>query len=332
MNLPMADAFGRRVEYLRISLTDRCNLRCVYCMPEEGVPYEAPESLLNFDELERVVRVLATAGLKKVRLTGGEPLVRKNVSELAERLVRTPGIHEVTLTTNGILFEREAQALWNAGVRRVNLSMDTLRPERFESLARRPEFDRAWRGIEAALSHGFSPIKLNCVVMRGLNDDEILDFAHLTRERPISVRFLEYMPIGQVSAPEWRARYVSNEEVIGVLQRKWPDLVPLDDAPESTSRNFRLPGALGTVGVINPISHKFCDGCNRLRLSADGRLLPCLSDNYEYDLRSPLRSGCTDREILAHVSEALAHKPIQSDFEGRLGRGGSTRIMAQIGG
>lgn len=328
----MADGFGRPIEYLRISLTDRCNLRCVYCMPEEGVPYEAPDELLTFDELERVVRVLATAGLKKVRLTGGEPLVRKNVPELAEKLVRTPGIREVTLTTNGILFAREAQALWNAGIRRVNLSMDTLRPERFVTLARRPEFDRAWEGIEAALSHGFDPIKLNCVVMRGLNDDEILDMARLTLERPLSVRFLEYMPIGQVGPAEWRARYVSNEEVIQKLIHRWPELVPLDDAPESTSRNFRLPGALGTVGVIDPISHKFCEGCNRLRLSGNGKLIPCLSDNYEYDLRGPLRAGCTDAEILKHVALALSHKPVQSDFEGRLNNGGSTRIMAQIGG
>ena len=246
--------------------------------------------------------------------------------------MRTPGIREVTLTTNGILFAREAQALWNAGIRRVNLSMDTLKPERFLTLARRPEFDRAWEGIEAALATGFSPIKLNCVVMRGMNDDEILDMARLTLERPFSVRFLEYMPIGQVSAPEWRARYVGNDEVIARLKDRWPDLVPLGDAPESTSRNFRLPGALGTVGVINPISHRFCEGCNRLRLSANGKLIPCLADNYEHDLVGPLRAGCSDGEILDHVARALSHKPEQSDFEGRLGRGGSTRIMAQIGG
>jgi cyclic pyranopterin phosphate synthase len=332
MASPVVDSFGRRIEYLRISLTDRCNLRCVYCMPEEGVPYENPAELLSFDEIARIVRVLAGAGLSKVRLTGGEPLVRKNVPELAATLARTPGVAEVTLTTNGILFGREAEALYAAGVRRVNISMDTLRRETFQEIARRPDFDRAWEGVEAAMRVGFAPIKLNCVVMRGINDDEVVDMARLTLRLPVSVRFLEYMPIGMVTPPQWRARYVSNETVVDQIRQVFPEMQPCDDASTSTSRNFRLPGALGTVGVINPISHRFCEGCNRLRLTADGRLVPCLSDNYEYDLRTPLRSGCSDGEILDHVHAALTHKPAQSDFEGRLARGGSLRIMAQIGG
>ncbi|MDX1933436.1 MAG: GTP 3',8-cyclase MoaA [Capsulimonadales bacterium] len=336
-SLPMFDAgvrdrFGRRIEYLRISLTDRCNLRCVYCMPEEGVPYEDPAQVLTWEEIERIVRVLATAGLRKIRLTGGQPLVRKNVPELAARLGAVPGVREVTLTTNGILLPRDASALFAAGIRRVNISMDTLRPDRFERIARRPEYVRAWDGVEAALAVGFAPIKLNCVVMRGVNDDEIVDFARLTLTRPLSVRFLEYMPIGMVSPPEWRARYVSNEEVIERLKDVFPDLAPIPEEVSSTSRNFALPGAQGTVGVINPISHRFCDGCNRLRLTANGRLVPCLSDNYEYDLMTPLRNGCDDRAILEHTCAALAHKPEKSDFEGRLMRGGSLRIMAQIGG
>jgi cyclic pyranopterin phosphate synthase len=301
-------------------------------MPEEGVPYEDPTGVLQWDEVERVVRVLATAGLRKVRLTGGEPLVRKNVPELVARLNAVPGIQEVTLTTNGILLSRDASALWAAGIRRVNISMDTLMPERFLQIARRPEFERAWLGLETALAIGFAPIKLNCVVMRGVNDDEITDFARLTLERPLSVRFLEYMPIGMVSPPEWRARYISNEEAVVILQASFPDIEALDDAPSSTSRNFRIPGAMGTVGFINPISHRFCEGCNRLRLSANGKLIPCLSDNYEYDLLTPLREGCTDAEILEHTRIALTHKPIQSDFEGRLHRGGSLRTMSQIGG
>lgn len=329
---PFADNFGRRIEYLRISLTDRCNLRCVYCMPEEGVPYEDPASVLTWDEIERLVRVYAGAGLKKIRLTGGEPLVRKNVPELAARLSAVPGVREVTLTTNGILLPRDAEALYAAGIRRVNISMDTLRPERFQQIARRPDYDRAWEGVETALRVGFSPIKLNCVVMRGVNDDEISDLARLTLTRPLSVRFLEYMPIGMVTPPEWRARYMGNEEVLSVLHATFPDLEALDDDPASTSRNFRIPGSLGTVGLINPISHRFCAGCNRLRLTANGRLVPCLSDNYEYDLMTPLRAGCSDTDILNHTCAALAHKPEQSDFEGRLRRGGSLRIMAQIGG
>ncbi len=317
MVLPvLSDSFGRRIEYLRISLTDRCNLRCVYCMPEEGVPYENLDNVLSFDEIERVASALAGAGLKKIRLTGGEPLVRKNVPELAARLVGVAGIDEVTITTNGILLARDAQALFDAGIRRVNLSLDTLRPERFEKLARRPEFDRAWDGLQAAISVGFSPIKLNCVVMRGLNDDEIEDFGELTLTNNFSVRFLEYMPIGEVNNTQWRASYVNNEEVITKLRKKWPELISLSDSPESTSRNFKIPGALGTVGVINPISHRFCDGCNRLRLTANGKLVPCLADNFEYDLMEPLRSGATDAQILSHTALALAKKPIQSDFEG----------------
>ena len=329
---PVTDAFGRRIEYLRISLTDRGNLRCVYCMPEEGVPYEDPAHVLTFDEIERVVRALAAHGLRKVRLTGGEPLVRRDVPALAARLAAVPGVREVTLTTNGILLPKYAAALRDAGVRRVNISMDTLRPERFIEIARRPEYARAWEGVEAALAAGFAPIKLNCVVMRGVNDDEVVEFAELTRTRPISVRFLEYMPIGMVTPPQWRARYFSNEDVLATLREAYPDLVPVSDERASTSRNFRIPGAQGTVGVINPISHRFCEGCNRLRLTANGRLVPCLSDNYEYDLMAPLRSGCSEAEIVDHTRAALAHKPQQSDFEGRLGRGGSLRIMAQIGG
>jgi cyclic pyranopterin phosphate synthase len=328
----VADSFGRRIEYLRISLTDRCNLRCVYCMPEEGVPYEDLDNVLSFDEIERVVRALAAAGLRKVRLTGGEPLVRRNVAELAARLVSIPNIREVTLTTNGILLPRDADALRAAGIERVNISMDTLREDRFQEIARRPEAERAWAGVEAALSAGFAPIKLNCVVMKGVNDDEIEDFGRLTVDRPLSVRFLEYMPIGMVSPPQWKARYVSNEAVVERLLAAFPGLTPLDDERASTSRNFRIPGAQGTVGVINPISHRFCAGCNRLRLTANGRLVPCLADNYEYDLMTPLRAGCSEEAIRAHSRAALSHKPEQSDFEGRLYRGGSLRIMAQIGG
>ena len=301
----VTDSFGRRIEYLRVSLTDRCNLRCVYCMPEEGVPYEDLDNVLHYDEIERVVRVLAQAGLKKVRLTGGEPLVRKNVSDLAARLSAMPGIREVTLTTNGILLPRDAEALYQSGIKRVNISMDTMRPDRFVEIARRPEYARAWDGVQAALRVGFDPIKLNCVVMKGVNDDEILDFAQMTVDQPLHVRFLEYMPIGMVSPPQWKARYVSNETVLETLRVAFPDLTPVPgELRASTSRNFFIPGAKGTVGVINPISHKFCENCNRLRLTANGKLVPCLADNYEYDLMttgsraSSARGGCSPHSII----------------------------------
>ena len=338
-NLPLAEAptvvedrFGRRIRYLRISLTDRCNLRCVYCMPEEGMPWEDPAEVLSFDEIERFVRVLANAGLRKVRLTGGEPLVRKGIVDLVRRLRAVPGIEEVTLTTNGILLAGLADDLRSAGLRRVNVSLDSLQANRFARIARRDDFARAWSGIQSALHAGFDPVKINCVVMRGENDDEILDFARLSQSHGLSVRFLEYMPIGRVTPAMWRARYVSNAEVIDVLRGAWPDMEPVDEGASSTSRNFRLPDARGTVGVINPISHRFCEGCDRLRLTADGKLVPCLSDNHEHDVKGPMRSGIDDAELLDHVRVAVGAKPEQSDFEGRLARGGSFRTMSQIGG
>ncbi len=332
--LPMqlADSFGRAVQYLRISVTDRCNLRCVYCMPAEGVPYEKRDEILSIEEILRVVRLLAPHGLRKVRITGGEPLVRGwEVVELVEGIASTPGITDIGLTTNGVLLAPKAALLRSLGLNRINISLDTLKPERFEQIARFAKFGDVMAGIEAAIAVGFDPIKLNMVVMRGENDDEIEEFARLTTTHPFQVRFLEYMPIGQVTPYEWRAKYFSNDEVIQRLECSF-ELQPVETDASSTSRVFRIPGALGTIGVISPMSHKFCAGCNRLRLTANGSLVPCLSDNFEYDLKTPLRNGATDNQLLEHVKAALANKPLQSDFEGRVERGGSIRIMAQIGG
>lgn len=329
--ISLLDPFGRAVEYLRVSVTDRCNLRCAYCMPAEGVPYEDGADVLTFDEIVRVVSLLARHGLRKVRLTGGEPLVRAGLPELVGRIAQTPGIADLGLTTNAVLLERHAQDLWDAGLRRVNISLDTLRPERYARIARFPKFEQAWAGLKAAVKTGFSPIKLNMVVMRGVNDDEVCDLAALTVDAPYEVRFLEYMPIGQVTPHAWRAQYVSNETMLDALRERFT-LVPLEAESSSTARLFQIAGARGTIGLINPISHKFCAGCNRLRLTANGALVPCLSDNYEYDLKTPLRAGVSDTELLSHIRAALSHKPSQSDFEGRIERGGSLRIMAQIGG
>lgn len=328
--IPLLDPFGRAIQYLRISVTDRCNLRCTYCMPAEGVPYEDGGEVLTSDEILRLVELLSRHGLRKVRITGGEPLVRRGVPELVARIAALPPITDLGLTTNAVLLERHAQELWDAGLRRLNVSLDTLRPDRFTRIARFAKFEEAYAGLEAATRLGFC-LKLNMVVMRGINDDEVADMAGLSLDYPYEVRFLEYMPIGQVTPWQWRAQYVSNDEVLERLRERY-DLVPIETAESNTSRVFQIPGARGRVGVINPISHKFCAGCNRLRLTANGALVPCLSDNYEYDLKTPLRSGATDDDLLAHVRAALAHKPQQSDFEGRVERGGSLRIMAQIGG
>ncbi len=328
--ISLLDPFGRAVQYLRISLTDRCNLRCTYCMPEMGVPYEDSAEVLSAGEILRLVALLSRHGLRKVRLTGGEPLVRKEVVSLVREINRIPAITDLGLTTNAVLLARYAEELWAAGLRRLNISLDTLQPARFAKIARFAKFDEAVAGLTLAESLGFA-IKLNTVVMRGVNDDEIADLAALTFDHAYEVRFLEYMPIGQVTPWQWKAQYVSNEEVLDHLRARF-ELVPIETAETSTAQVFQIPGARGRIGVINPISHKFCAGCNRLRLTANGALVPCLSDNYEYDLKTPLRAGASDAELIAHVQAALAHKPQQSDFEGRVQRGGSLRIMAQIGG
>ncbi len=328
----LADSFGRSVQYLRISVTDRCNLRCVYCMPEQGVPYEERAEILSVGEIMKIVRLLAPHGLRKVRITGGEPLVRgSEVVDLVAELTRTPGIEDVGLTTNAVLLASKAQALKAAGLRRINISLDTLQPERFAKIARFSKFEEAQAGIDASIAAGFA-IKLNTVLMRGENDDEIAEFARLTLRNAFQVRFLEYMPIGQVRPWEWKAKYVSNQDVLDALDAHGFALEPVSTDEASTSRVFRIPGAMGTIGVISPMSHRFCAGCNRLRLTANGMLVPCLSDNFEYDLKTPLRAGESDAALLGHVRAALAQKPLQSDFEGRAERGGSLRIMAQIGG
>jgi GTP 3',8-cyclase len=333
IGLPVvSDGFGRRISYLRISLTDRCNLRCVYCMPEFGVPYDLREDLLSLPEIMRVVRLLAENGLTKVRLTGGEPLVRgRDIVSLIEQIASLPQIVDIGLTTNGVLLAPLANDLYAVGLKRINISLDTLQRDRFIKIARADQFDNAVAGLRAARAAGFAPIKLNMVVMRGINDDEILDFARLTIKDDYQVRFLEYMPIGQVTPYEWRTKYISNEDVMDRVRASF-DLEEVSVDATSTSRVWRVVGASGTIGVISPISHKFCEGCNRLRLTANGSLVPCLSDNFEYDLRTPLRCGEPDSAILQHVRNAVAQKPLQSDFEGRAERGGSLRIMAQIGG
>lgn len=332
MPCEIEDPFGRAIRYLRISVTDRCNLRCVYCMPEHSVPYEAPERLMRVDEIVRLVRLLTQHGLAKVRVTGGEPLVRgADVVELIGQLSAMPMLMDIGLTTNGVLLDRYAFPLRSAGLSRINISLDSLRPERYAQIARRDKFVQTMAGLRAAQDVGFAPIKLNVVLMKGFNDDEVVDFANLTLEHGYHVRFLEYMPIGQVTAFEWRARFVSNDCVLDCLHDKF-DMEPVAVDSSSTSRRLKIRGAVGCIEVISPISHRFCQGCNRLRLTANGALAPCLSDNYEYDILGPMRAGASDDDLIAHVREAVSHKPQQSDFEGRAQRGGSLRIMAQIGG
>ncbi len=326
----MHDGFGRRIEYLRVSVTDKCNLRCVYCMPVEGLPWLRRDELLSYEEITAVVRVMAGMGLGRVRITGGEPLVRRDLPTLARLLARIPGIDDVALSTNAVLLAPVAAELRAAGVRRVNISLDSLRPERVDAIARRPgSHARIMEGLAAAERTGFSPIKINTVVMRGHNDDELEDFARVTLERPWHVRFIEVMPVGanlDLSADAYVSSFEILERIrtIGALE---PDDGPAGNGP---ARYYRFPGAPGTVGVITPMSHNYCDRCNRMRLTADGQLRPCLFGTIETDLRTPLRAGEALRPL---IEETLRIKPERHNLvQGSASGSGGLLALSQVGG
>jgi len=326
----MIDGFGRRIEYLRVSVTDKCNLRCVYCMPEEGLPWLRREQLLTYEEIAQLVAAMAPMGLRRVRITGGEPLVRRDVPELAALLARVPGIDDLSLSTNAVLLEEQADALRAAGVRRVNVSLDSLRPDRVDALARRPGASaRIMAGLDAAERVGFDPIKVNVVLMRGSNDDEIVDFAALTRERPWHVRFIELMPTGANLALSANA-FISCGEALSRLRR----IERLESATgprgNGPATYYRFPGAPGTVGVITPMSHDYCDRCNRMRLTADGQLRPCLFGHIQTDLRGPLRRG---EPLTPLIEETLRIKPERHHLvQGSAVGSGGLVALSQTGG
>lgn len=327
---PMQDSFGRRVEYLRISVTDKCNLRCVYCMPEEGLPWVKRQDLLTYEEIAAIVEIMAGLGLRKVRLTGGEPLVRKGLPELVRRLAEIPGITDIALSTNALLLAPLARELREAGVRRVNISLDSLRPDRADAIARRPgTLARALEGLEAAEEAGFDPIKINCVVMRGRNDDELEEFARRTLDRPWHVRFIELMPVGanlELSEHEYISAYEILDRVraLGELE---PVAGPRGNGPATY---FRYPGAAGTVGVITPMSHNYCDRCNRMRLTAAGQLRPCLFGALETNLRDPLRRG---EPLEPLIRETLRIKPERHWLaQGSSSGSGGLVALSQVGG
>ena len=302
----MVDGFGRRVEYLRISVTDKCNLRCVYCMPLEGLDWLKRDELLSYEEIASIVRVMAPMGLRRVRFTGGEPLVRRDLPELVAMVARVPGIEDLSLSTNAVLLAEHADALKGAGLDRVNVSLDSLRPDRVDAIARRPgSHGRIMAGLQAAEEAGFAPLKINVVLMGGRNDDEIGDFAALTRERPWHVRFIEVMPTTS-NLELSRENYVSCAEALRRI-RALGDLEPAEGPTgNGPATYYRFPGAPGTIGVITPMSHNFCDRCNRMRLTADGQLRPCLFGDLQTDLRTPLRTG---EPLEPHIRETLRIKP-----------------------
>ncbi|MGH7708594.1 MAG: GTP 3',8-cyclase MoaA [Vulcanimicrobiaceae bacterium] len=327
---PLADQFNRPITYLRISVTDRCNLRCVYCMPEAGLPWIPKAEILTFEEIVALVEAAASVGVRSLRITGGEPLVRRDLASLVRRLAAVPGIEDIALSTNGLLLPEQVGDLVAAGLKRANISLDTLREDRFFAIARRPGLDRVLAGIDAAIAAGLAPIKLNCVVMRGQNDDEIADFAGLTRTREVFVRFIEVMPVEDNLALQ-RDAYVSSDEIldrVAAVGELRPVAGPGGNGP---ARYFAFDGAPGAVGVISPLSHDYCERCNRVRLSADGRLRLCLFGDYEIDLRTPLRGGATREQIASILRGGMLIKPERHHL--KLGEQASAmRAFSEIGG
>lgn len=326
----MIDGFGRRIEYLRISVTDKCNLRCVYCMPLHGLEWLKRDELLSYEEVASIVRTLASMGLRRVRFTGGEPLVRKDLPDLVRMVAAVPGIEDLSLSTNAVLLDEQAQALRDAGIDRVNVSLDSLVPERVDAIARRPgSFARIVAGLDAAERVGFRPIKINTVLIRGQNDDEIADFAAITRERPWHVRFIELMPTGanlDLSANSFLSCREALRRIRAVAELE-PAEGPTGNGPATY---YRFPGARGTVGVITPMSHNFCDRCNRMRLTADGHLRPCLFGDLQTNLRDPLRRG---DDLVPLVEETLRIKPERHHLiQGSAAGSGGLVALSQTGG
>jgi cyclic pyranopterin phosphate synthase len=323
------DRFGRNINYLRISLTDRCNLRCVYCMPEE-MTFRPRAELLQDEEIERLVRIFAGLGFNKFRLTGGEPTVRANIVDIVEMLARTPGVQTVAMTTNGLLLDRLARPLAEAGLQRVNISIDTLNPEKFKKLTRWGEVEDVWAGIHAAEAAGLG-VKLNAVVVRGYNDrEDVVDLARLTLFQPWQVRFIEMMPFGDV-ADFQKAGVVSEAELIETIEAELGPLTTLDNGKlDGEARIYQLEEARGTLGFISSVTAPFCASCNRARLTADGRLRLCLLREKEVDLLTPMRAGANDKEMVEIIEKGIWWKP--------WGHGLAqdviplNRVMSEIGG
>jgi len=305
----LIDNYKRHINYLRISITDRCNLRCIYCMPIDGISHLSHENILSYEEIVRIARIAVKEGITKIRITGGEPLVRKGVVNLVGWLSQLEGIEDLSMTTNGILLSKFAKPLYEAGLKRVNVSMDSLKPDRFREITRGGELSSLWRGIEKANEVGMNPIKINVVAMKGFNEDEVLNFAQLTLERNCQVRFIEFMPVGLKNG--WKeGRYLSCSTIKKIIQENY-NLQPLGIKKQNggPADLYRLENAKGIIGFINAISGHFCSTCNRLRLTADGKLRPCLFSDEEFDVRMAMRQGDSDEELRALLHTALSNKP-----------------------
>lgn len=305
--LKLIDPYNRHLNYLRISITDRCNLKCIYCVPRDLIPRLSHDDILTYEEILRLVRIGIKLGISKIRVTGGEPLVRKGVYGFLGDLSGLDGLADLSLTTNGVSLKANLEKIKAAGIKRINISLDTLNRTKFERITGFNLFDQVWQGIEMALEMGFHPIKLNIVALNGINDDELADMARLSFEYPLHIRFIEYMPIGEsqigngplLLAPEIKKR-------ISVLGSLIPVANTIDDGP---AQRYHFEGAAGEIGFIHALSHHFCDRCNRLRLTARGRLRPCLLSDHHEDVKEVMRTGGTDEELMEVFFKAVRHKP-----------------------
>ncbi|MBI3006269.1 MAG: GTP 3',8-cyclase MoaA [Ignavibacteriales bacterium] len=327
----LRDSFGRVVNNLRISVTDRCNFRCRYCMPEEGMVWLDKSELLNYEEIVRLAHIFADLGVTKVRLTGGEPLMRKDLYLLVEKIARIGEITDLALTTNGFFLAEQASSLFKAGLRRINISLDSLDAAKFKLMTRRDYYEKVWQGIEAVESLGIRPIKLNVVLIRGVNDDEIPKFAQLARMKSYVVRFIEFMPIG--SDDGWTIeQVVPSSEVIRTMERAvGKKLIPLEYHGSQPADRYRFEDGPGEIGFISSVSEPFCDHCNRVRITSDGKLRTCLFSIDETDLKSLLRSGAPDEDIKASIVNAVWKKE-EGHLINRPGFVRPSRTMSQIGG
>ncbi|MBW1859830.1 MAG: GTP 3',8-cyclase MoaA [Deltaproteobacteria bacterium] len=327
---PNIDPYNREITYLRVSVTDRCNLRCTYCMPVKDLQLLDHADILRYEEILNLIEIAADLGMRKIRLTGGEPLIRRGFIHFVGSVCRIPKVEDVSITTNGVFLKEMAAPLFEAGLRRVNVSLDTLNPLKYEKITGRACFNSVWEGLQRAEAVGFRPIKVNVVIIKGLNDDELYQFADLSIRKPYHIRFIEYMPIGRGSSWESQ-KYMASDEIKSMLER----FGPLNEVPRSTHdgpvERYRFKSAKGEVGFIGALSHHFCPSCNRLRLTPDGKLRPCLFSDDEVDIKSPLRTGRSREGLKEIFLQAIARKP-RRHHAGNLEGPAAMRAMSMIGG
>jgi len=328
---PLRDSWEREIKSVRVSVTDKCNFRCTYCMPAEGLEWLRREEILTFEEIARLIDLLARLGVDEVRLTGGEPLVRRDLPVLVGLLAQVEGVRDLSLTTNGILLDRLAGPLVAAGLRRINVSLDSLNHVRFAEITRRDALDAVLRGLEAAERHPqLSPIKVNCVAVKGFTETEVPALADLARRKPYVVRFIEFMPLDADEA--WREDDVlTGAEIRGLVEEHYGPLVELPAKSSSTARRFRFADGVGELGFVNPVSEPFCSSCDRIRITADGQLRTCLFSRREWDLKTPLRDGSSDEELIRFIRFAVRHKELKHRINDP-GFVRASRSMSQIGG